>query len=476
MNNDKTSNNGVLPLSEEEMEARLERAGASWRRMALPMEVVVQQVARISAQGRSKQRQNTRAEDVMSPSPSPSSISPSRALPRRTDVWVISVIATLLVIASVVLFPMLHAHSVRTMPMAHQTPTTTPLTNLLTWQMPPLAPWQKLPSDAHSSYAIDQSDADIIYACAQLAGATMVQTWVTRDRGRSWQSLAEIPSTSNGSCGISIDQMNPLTVIISTSVIKVEPIPTPIAEYLSTDGGQHWKTIAAPANIGSLASTPAAIFALIVNDPPDYGPYVAVSHDHFQTWEKILVANQSLTRFYLSNSGKLLAVMASDPDHLWFSDDLAKTWHQQALTHAPEAIDLAIVRSVDQGWQICGGDACSWDSGRTWEMIPLPPSALLPPAIPTDTVTYAVSVLGIIPDGSVLAEVQQILPPKSGVNTHGYLYRYVPSTQHWQFLSIPPPNVVYYYPSPGHGLLWSLALGGTNSQNASQQNYVAAIP
>ncbi|HEU5439767.1 MAG TPA: hypothetical protein VFU88_10795, partial [Ktedonobacterales bacterium] len=186
--------------------------------------------------------------------------------------------------------------------------------------------------------------------------------------------------------------------------------------------------------------------------------------------------NQTITSFWLSPSGELLAevmtasgvatpgsVSASTRVALWRSSDVGAHWQlfpapTLSSDTTPPYFIVQQPTGTDQPWHICApykaGDAalslaCTFDSGRTWSTRPLLCiTAPCKPALP-----FAGQYI-LASDGAVLA---MALAPGSGSQVG--IYRLPRDSAKWQYLGPTSGGMLFFVPTSNGGVLWAFTGG-----------------
>jgi hypothetical protein len=367
-------------------------------------------------------------------------------------------------------------------------------------------------------------DGATAYGCAATndASHTRVATWLTRNRGASWQrgggitvaigSLVEVTG-----CQIMVD-----ATLAGIAVAQISLLPEggcipavdcgTYALYLSTDMGQYWTSLPAVPNPDKLAgpSQPMDILsALATYQQTTYAlfrsasrelstPAVSfvMSRDDLRTWTPVpgLAEVSGITAFWLNpyNGSLLLMTTTSVVDQESFLSSVngGGSWGTVREPPFPFAFyDIAVQQPItDQPWRICGGDtssmisggvqqnthmddvACTSDGGAHWMTHQLRLSAngvLGPGGAPYYTL------VGIADDGSLLlfipdpgydlpvmpGELERVVSGVSGVQSLGHA---------------PSGGLMTYSAGGGNGVLWSAPQGGYTDPDSQGRLFTAS--
>ncbi len=318
-------------------------------------------------------------------------------------------------------------------PASHHIPLPTPTS---TPSPPPPLAWQKEPLPAgvllsvgaapgaasgnsgsasattpNAAFAIAPSNGNIAYICDTPATGAP-QLWRTLDAGQAWAPLPGLPNVGYVTCGLLIDQNDPLTVLASFATTpnlnSIEVTSGYATTYALFDGAAQWQPLdggpVAFDSMSQFASWHGTYYATIsVATPTSLQSTLSVSTDHMQTWQaidrQIVVGDQMAPSgetgevgFWVnSTTGALLAQTYNEarPGELWASADHGATWNAVVLPPSPVSEAGETNNSVTgasvfvqqpttgQAFQLCawyteklyaGVDPfyCSRDGGRTW--------------------------------------------------------------------------------------------------------------
>lgn len=329
-------------------------------------------------------------------------------------------------------------------------------------------------SDLH----VAASDGRRAYSCGASAGAARPQVIVTHDGGASWTRVADIPGQWDGCQSLTVDALNPAIVVACCGSSA-----SGFVQAISLDGGASWRLDAEPrgAVIFQLATRGSRTYAMFGDTDGSGNMTLATSDDHLQTWHAIDtgLTTSNYRAFWLNPaSGALL--LESWPGggafQLWRSDDGGGHWSQMAVPEAGVGEFTAQQPSGAMPWHICGsvpasGAAspdsfiCTSDGGRTWTQEPL--------LIPGSAASYAEQLVGLPPDGSLLATVS------SGEGAT--LYRLPAGATRWQALGRLPEGSdggCAYASTLGGGMLWTFPAESDGASNPDSPTavYSAAYP
>lgn len=358
---------------------------------------------------------------------------------------------------------------------------------------------------ATSSLSIAPSNGNVAYACMPRrllttysssrggsAGAILV--WSTHDRGSTWQSAADLPSTTFAPfrCGIGADMVNAERAVIT--VVAQTPLPhhqlAQQAQFVTSDGGASWNILAIPGSDGAyqIASPPGMTYARYCTQRDLPGCYdnghtyvsISVSRDGMRTWQPITqgisTSMEDIGDFWLGPSPEDMYVEtgACPPNTdciylLWHTNNAGAHWMQ--LNAPPTGLPIDISATiVAQGhlFLTCGigmstatavTPICSDDNGRSWHVRPTfqpLPQATLPPFVggtPTLRQPGAVEFVGLTQSGDLLLE--------ETLTNNDVLFRLALDGSSWQRLGdVPGGQATHtvYSQGPHAGILWALPL------------------
>lgn len=340
-----------------------------------------------------------------------------------------------------------------------------------------------------------QSDSATAYVCVTAADPshTRVATWITRDRGATWQSGADITAEVGSpieviGCQIIVDSEQ-----ASTAVAQLGYLPAggcvPAVDcmeyllYLTTDAGLHWAKFQGPQQTLAEMTTRGQLTYALFRSPPRSASMpamtFAVSSDNRRTWKPVPglasdtaapvpeLGSARVYNFWLNPISGALLVMTSDgginQQTFLTSTNGGASWTTLAAPPFPFAIyDIAVQQPfTDQPWRICGGDpssetirgvqqnthmdelTCTPDGGAHWVTYHLNVPNTLGGTNPDYTL------VAIADDGAVL------------MTTPSGLERYADGASSAQALG-PAPNggLTQYAAGQGAGALWSAPVGG----------------
>ncbi len=324
------------------------------------------------------------------------------------------------------------------------------------------------PSVSEFNWGLSASlhDGNTAYLCTPEPNNADTQIFGTHDRGNHWAHLADMIPTLK--CGIVVDDMDSNIAIIklynvpanNATLSARSPVyphsgePPEIADMITLDAGQHWRSLPAQAFFDQTASIGSTSYAIYHSG--DFVPYLIVSHDHFATWQRIdqflTSANTWTAQFWLnrSNGALLYSVNISGLfASLWSSNDGGVSWTKLDPLGSPAVsatgipnflIDTLAANWVNSAWSICGNNnivasiICSTDSGKTWQIQPGAPPLR--------------SIIGMTGQGEIMG---------SDENDSAYIYRLRRgATQPWQLL-LSDGVGVQYADAPGDGVLYQVA-------------------
>lgn len=354
-----------------------------------------------------------------------------------------------------------------------------------------------------------QSDSATAYVCVAAADSshTRVSTWVTRDRGATWQAGADIIASTGSPIEVTGCQIIVDSEQATTAVAQVGYLPAggcvPAVDcvdyvlYLTTDAGRHWTTFKGPQQTLAEMATRGQLTYALFRSPPRSASMPAmtfvVSSDNRRTWKPVPGVASDTTapvpelggarvyNFWLNPISGALLVMTSDGgiDQQTFltSTDGGDHWTTLAAPPFPiETYDIVVQQPFTaQPWRICGGApysetirgvqqnkhmdelACTLDSGAHWVTYHLD--------VPTrpDSGTPEYTLVGIADDGAVL------------LTTPAGLARYTDGSPSMQALG-PAPNggFTQYAAGQGAGVLWSAPVGGYANPDPQQHIFTAS--
>lgn len=352
---------------------------------------------------------------------------------------------------------------------------------------------------------VAQSDSALASACAPAPGPSNagVATWLTHNRGATWQPTAGITVEIGSPIEVTDCQIVVDAVRASTAVAQVGFLPAggcaPAVEcinfalYVTTDLGQRWAPLQAPLNpqgprspyntletLGALATYQQVTYALFRSPPRSASTQsvaFVMSRDHLRTWTPVDgLGGVAIGDFWLNPVTGALLVMSTtgwyNQEAFQTSFDGGRTWTELAAPPFPFAVyDIAVQQPfTDQPWQICGGDpssriengvqqnphmdalACTSDGGAHWAIHQL--------AVANDRGSGAntganYTLVGIADDGAAL------------VTTPAGLARIVNGTAGAQALGLAPnAGLLIYAAGGGAGVLWSAPQGGYTDPDA----------
>ncbi len=381
-----------------------------------------------------------------------------------------------------------------------------PVASLLTWTFAtlPTVPGSPLTDGALSegvTLGLAQSDSATVYACAP-ASVAAVATWVTHDRGASWQATASIAVAPSSQievtgCQIVVDATEPTVAVAQISVLPaggcvpvVDCMNTTLS--LTTDAGRQWARFQGPQDtlveFATFQGATYAIFRSTARSASVSASAFVVSHDDMRTWTPVPGFGGGLetqiSSFWLNPyNGRLLALLSGAAYNqviFMASTDAGAHWTHLASPPIPFAFyDFAVQQPfTDQPWRICGGDpssmflkgvqqnqnmdtlACTTDSGDHWVTYHLD--------VPNDRAGTAASgvnytLVGIADDGCAL------------LTTPAQLERLACGSGAAQPLG-PAPNVglMVYVAGGGAGALWSAPQGGYSDAEPQGRIFTAS--
>lgn len=354
-----------------------------------------------------------------------------------------------------------------------------------------------------------QSDSATAYVCVAAADTshTRVLTWVTRDRGATWQSGADI-TVSIGSpievigCQIIVDSEQATTAVAQVGYLPAGGCVPAVdcvdyVLYLTTDAGRHWATLKGPQQTLAEIATRGQLTYALFRSPPRSASIpamtFAVSNDNRRTWKPVPgVASDTAApvpelgggrvyNFWLNPISGALLVMTSNgfinQQTFLTSTDGGAKWTTLAAPPFPfETYDIAVQQPFTaQPWRICGGDpasetiggvqqnthmdelACTPDGGAHWVTYHLNVPNTLGGANPDYTL------VGIADDGALL------------LTTPSGLARYTDGSPSMQALG-PAPNggLTQYAAGQGAGALWSAPEGGYANPDSQQRIFTGS--
>jgi hypothetical protein len=352
---------------------------------------------------------------------------------------------------------------------------------------------------ATSSLAVAASDGNVAYACmprrllvtgssSSPPSASPIAVWSTRDRGRTWQSAADLPSVAfvPARCGVEIDRTTSKTATVTVVAPTVLPHHqlAQTVQLITKDGGNTWSILDIPGSDGvyQLASRSDVTYALycarldLVGCSDGLNSYVgvAISRDGTKTWQPITQAIQAqghaLDEFWIGQSTGELYAETLDPTVvlLWHTNDNGAHWI--TLNSPPTGLSADISATIvtqSHLFLICGigtstatavTPICSDDDGRSWHVRPtfqpLPQATLSPfDGTPTPRHPGEVDLVDLTQSGDLLLE--------ETLTSHDVLYRLALDGSGWQHLGdVPGGQATHAFLAQGSraGILWALPI------------------
>ncbi len=353
---------------------------------------------------------------------------------------------------------------------ATPTPTATP--SALSWRTLAMPQGYSPRPEGSSNVGVVRAAAANAAVCVIPAqsGPAIPQVWITQDAGTTWTpSGALTGATPVQSCAIQTDDFDPTIMLLSAGKTATSDGYT----LVSVDGGATWQPYATDASILEFATTNGTTYATRqAQSGADQHEHLAVSIDHFQTWQNIdddiIAANQQLHAFWINPAtGDLLAetydIAPANPPrpHLWKSGDRGAHWTPLA---DQQLDDFTVQQSgAATGWHVCGATnqgstriSCTSDGGATWTTI-APPDA-----------TRQMLLIGIADDGTLLARTDK----SSGSDS--VLYVLAPGSSNWTSQGKIPQSFVQYGATVNGTLLWAFPLNGSITDGVGHV-YVAQV-
>ena len=368
------------------------------------------------------------------------------------------------------------------------------------------------------------SNGSTAYVCAPTDDAShmSVATWLTGNRGASWQQGG----------GITVDIGRPIEVTGCQIVVDATEAGTAVAQisflpaggcfpavdcdsyalYLSTDRGQHWTLLPPLPNpdklsglsqpletLSALATYQQTSYALFGSAPRDASVQTVsfvMSRDNLRTWTPVpgLANVNGITAFWLNPSNGALLIMTTthyiDQETFLTSFNGGESWTSVPSPPFPFAIYDIVVQQpfTNQPWRICGGDtgsfsidgvqqnthmddvACTADGGAHWQThrLSLPANGVQGPGgAPYYTL------VGIADDGTLLLFV-----PDAGYDLPelpGELERVVSGVPGVQALGkAPNGGLMTYSAGGGKGVLWFAPQGGYTDPDPQGRIFTAS--
>ena len=345
------------------------------------------------------------------------------------------------------------------------------------------------------------SNGSIAYACTPTDDAShmSVATWLTHNRGASWQAGGGITVDIGSPIEVTGCQIVVNTTEASTAVAQVSFLPAggciPVVDcdsyalYLSTDTGQQWTSLPALPNpdkygasqpletLSALATYQQTTYALFGSAPRDASVQTVsfvMSRDDLRTWTPVpgLAEESGITAFWLNPSTGALLILTTT--HVMYQETFltsvngGESWSTVPAPPFPFFLDDIVVQQpyTNQPWHICGSQAgtsngvqpnpyiddvaCTADGGAHWQTQRLSPpanAANIPGVGPLYTL------VGIADDGSLL-----LFFPDAGYELPempGELERVVSSVSGAQSLGrAPNGGLLTYSAGGGGGVLW----------------------
>jgi Putative zinc-finger len=388
-----------------------------------------------------------------------------------------SFVVNISVIVIIVLIALLafQGHLRQGHPVATATPLTTvtpamPPNTQLNWQPIPLGPWH-VAGDANTiGFTPAPHAGEQAYVCTQPQGTTTVHIWKTNDRGAHWQSLGNLASVSNGSCNMVVDQQYPDTVILNITQ-NASTSPTHMMSYISYDSGQSWQSFLPGEFVSNLwlnVTGPSVTtgYAVLTDTYSNTGPYLAVSHDSFKAWQKIMPPNTTLLFDYWHSSSQALLLRTNRG--LWLTDDQGQSWHNIAPSVQPGSTQ-AYQKGGGSDWNICYAIGpgtihfyCSQNTGQTWQQYLIPNG---------DSGVNMVSLDGVASDGTFIVRTFSNLP-----KPNQQLYRFSLQSGQWQSMGVTPDSIVTFARTDNGGnILWAWYTGNP-IDDTQQRSFSALLP
>lgn len=308
------------------------------------------------------------------------------------------------------------------------------------------------------------------------SGQAIPQVWTTQDAGATWTPTGALPgATPVQSCGVQTDDFDPNIMLLSAG----NTASSGGYAQLTVDGGTTWQPYTTDTPVLEFATVNGVTYATRqAQSGPDLREHLAISIDHFQTWQNIdddiIAANQQLHAFWINPAtGDLLAeaydvvttMTTNQPKpHLWKTGDRGAHW----APLADQQLDFFIVQqpSAATDWHICGSAdqgtatttqiSCTSDGGATWTTI-APPEAI-----------GQVQVVGIAHDGTLLARTD------GSTGSASALYLLAPGSSTWTPQGRVPQSFVQCGATANGALLWAFSLNGSITDGAGHV-YVAQI-
>lgn len=311
---------------------------------------------------------------------------------------------------------------------------------------------------ASATLGFTAADPNILYACVspQEAASTAYTIWTSRDRGVTWAQVGSVPSHQAAVCKVIVDSADARNAILRLT--WYEPGSSPMqpsgVAYTTGDGGHTWTALSGNYDYAQLASYHGKMYVLRLEFPgdPSQGYRLMVSSDGMHTWipddQSLADASFTMNAFWLNPAdGSILAYTFSDSARsFWVSPDTGASWTRLSIVGGGLWQSFAVQWPVgNEPWRICvaGQPAdvapadmhnqltCTMDSGKTWASRPALDVTLTCNCLkgrPFTSVS-ALQLIGIAPDGSLLATV---LDRYDGDNPHLGLYRLRPNATAWE--------------------------------------------
>jgi hypothetical protein len=236
------------------------------------------------------------------------------------------------------------------------------------------------------------------------------------------------------------------------------------------------------------------VYVLRLDQPgdPNQGYRLMMSSDALHTWipldQPLADASTTISAFWLNpTDGSILAYAFSGSSRsFWSSPDTGSSWQKLSLPGSDLVQTVAVQwpRGAEP-WRICAAGqtinvapvdehnqlACTLDGGKTWTDRPALDVTLTCNCLKGQpfTAISALNLVGIAPDGSLLATV---LDRYDGDNAHIGLYRLPPNATAWEPIGDASlDNTIFLMPS---GVLWTWSRSSVNLASFwAQASYVS---
>lgn len=412
----------------------------------------------------------------------------------RRGVWLVLLAAALVGCASVTTRAQVTATSTPAAASPVPTNTATPAPTAIPL---PALPWRQAPAAPGLNWAFAPSDGNTGYSCLAGTNGGTTTVWVTHDRGVH-VTRTMLPAEPGGyQCDLALDANDAAVAVVRISgsflassftaasdqgnavgMPHSMPGPSEISDFLTVDGGQHWRLLPHNMTMELFTSVAGRIYAIIGTNPRFAGESTqrdqsfVVSADGMDSWRQLTMpvtyptANRArdtmhsaLSQAMRPRDGQLssLPELFADPysgELLYIDYDVTQIsvvmkrssdgGYSWVTLTTPATLQQFIfsLPGVPQPWTLCfshdTGIWCSTDTGRSWQRRSF-----------TDHLNFnsqdasEVVLEGIAGNGDLVAA----LPDR--------VLRLPAHATHWQVLGATPATVIGIFGPASANLLWA---------------------